>query len=286
MSSNVASNTAPEESGLNTKMMALKNTNKFNTMEADGLVHGSTTVPHQSTSQRQNRKWMMVGICTCLLAVIGVIVALAVGLSGDDDSESRDASLLTNRITDAPTAVKLTPVIPPTATPTISTSVPTRSPTPNPTTEPPTEFPTAEPRYCLQGSDACGDVPGLFGFALGADWQSLSCIADTSTLKCTIVACNEVFPIATPWRILHLVSPNTNQRIELDPDAFELFEEDSFEYKGYPTIRSETEVDIELPVTYFPNLEEIQVWLESAAIWPFDPVDRLPNQITLSFSPC
>jgi hypothetical protein len=100
------------------------------------------------------------------------------------------------------------------------------------------------------------------------------------------VACNEVFLIATPWRILHLVSPNTDQRIELDPDAFELFVEDSVEYLGYPTIRSETEVDIELPVTYFPNLEEIQVWLESAAIWPFDPVDRLPNQITLSFSPC
>ncbi|CAJ1961359.1 unnamed protein product [Cylindrotheca closterium] len=281
--STVASNSAPEESPLNTKIMAMKEARiATENMEA-GLAND--TVPQPATTQRKNRKGMLLGICLCLLAVIGIIVALVVTLSGNDE-ETRDASFAINGATEAPsiTEEKLTSV--PTTTPKVATPVPT---TPSPSLNP-TAPPTPEPQFCLQGSDKCGDG-GAFGF--GADWKSLSCVANTQTLKCTIAACNEVFPIVTPSRVLHMVSDTTNQRIEFVGDGsffpfgFELFDGTSLVYEGTPTVRNaKTEADIELPISYFPNLENIQVWLESSIIEPFNPVDRLPDQITLSFSPC
>ncbi|KAL3934216.1 MAG: hypothetical protein SGBAC_010015 [Bacillariaceae sp.] len=282
---NFASNTAPEESGLNAKMMAIKdarNENIANTAEG-GLVND--TVPQ--ANKRKNSKGMMFGICLCLMAVIGIIVGLAVGLSGNDE-ETRDAAFLTNsRLTEEPSVTATTPV--PTGSPTVvATPLPTGS-TPSPTFRP-TDPPTTEYRMCLQGSDACEDGKDLFGF--GADWKSLSCVADLSELKCTIVACNEVFPISTLFRYLHLVSETTTQRIELDSDAFELFNGEDAVFLGSYTNESETEVDIAVPVSYFPNLEVLQVWLESTIPLTlplplsFDPVDRLPNQINLGFSPC
>lgn len=292
---NYASNHTGEEdsNGLNAKMVPSMDVRTANTMEA-GLAdssNGNANTADMLTSATRNPKGMrlvmpskdkgtILGILLCcIVTVIGIIVALAVGLSGDDE-QPRDAFLLTNGATDPPTMAPLPDTPAPTSMP---SSLPTPQQTPASTSKP-TEPPSAEPKYCLQGSDACGDGTDLFG--LGADWQSLSCTADSSTLKCTIVACNEVFPLITPNRVLMLVSPTTNNKIELDSDIFELREDDKLVYTGFPSIKSDKEVDIELPIAYFPNLLDIQVWLESSIFGFFDPVDRLPDQITLSFAQC